>query len=339
MRPNGRGRAGATSSSRVRDARGVWWHPDPTVAAFRCLAGALAGAPQSAKSGTSPGRNGRARLHRPGDHPPTMARAPAPVPCSARHACGRRAARLRAAVLTALALATGPAAAGDRTLTEFWPEIDVFVQLNDRMRLLLLGAVTRAAETGTSTESTLGVHLDYFPEGLPTRLLEIAPGMEGRWSIWTRIGYQQIGAWTDARPSESRVLLEATLRSEPLWGAIRLSNRVRLDLRAIGSDTSWRFRNRSRIERTWTLNSASGPTAAVLSMLPAGTLSAVTPYAMIEFFWDDRVSAWSRRFEQFGAEFDMAKNRSLDLYVARQDDLRATGSKLWIGGVALTLRY
>jgi hypothetical protein len=76
-----------------------------------------------------------------------------------------------------------------------------------------------------------------------------------------------------------------------------------------------------------------------LGWLPHCTLAAVTPYAMIEFFRDGAAGVWSRRFEQFGAEFELAGNRAIDLYVARQDDLRGTGARLWIGGVALTLRY
>jgi hypothetical protein len=286
----------------------------------------------------SPGRNGRARRPPPGDHPADMARSPAPV---AAPPARRRRAPLSARCAPALLAlaAAAPAAAAERTLTEVWPELDVFVKLDDSKRLLLLGALTRAAETGTSTESTLGVHLDWFPAGLPTRLLEIAPGMDGRWSIWTRVGYQHIAAWNRTRPSEERLLLEATLRSEPLWFGVRVANRVRLDLRAVGDETSWRFRNRLRVERSWSLREPNDATAAVLSMLPPGALSAVTPYAMVEYFWDARVSAWSRRFEQIGAEFDMASDRGVDLYIARQDDLRQTGSKLWIGGVSLTLRY
>jgi hypothetical protein len=242
------------------------------------------------------------------------------------------------AALLSLTLWASPALA-ERVLTEFWPELDVFVKLDDHSRLFLLGALTRAAETGTSTESTLGAHYDWFPSGLPAPLLAVAPGMKGQWSIWTRVGYQHIAAWNTTRPAENRVLFEATLRSEPMWQALRIANRARVDLRSVDGTGSWRFRNRTRIERTWSLRDEGAASASMLSMLPPGTLSAVTPYAMLEFFWDRREAAWSRRFLQIGAEFEMAGNRSLDLYFARQDDLRQTGSTLWISGVALTLRY
>ena len=259
-----------------------------------------------------------------------------------RSPLGHAAALLAPAALAlalALAGAPAPARAAERTLTEFWPELDVFVKLGEETRLFLLGTITRAAETGTSTEGTIGAHLDWFPAGLPTRLLEIAPGMEGRWSVWTRIGYQHINAWNGTTPSEDRGVLEATLRSEPLWQAIRVANRSRLDLRASGGETSWRYRNRSRIERTWALRGDGARTDALLAYQPSGMFSAATPYWMIEFFWDSRDSDWSRRYQQYGVEFEMARDRTIDLFLARQDDLRQAGSKIQIGGVALTLRF
>lgn len=250
----------------------------------------------------------------------------------------RRAAVAGGALLWA-ALAAGPVPAAERTLTEFWPELDVFVKRDETTRLFLLAALTRAAETGTSTEGTVGVHLDWFPAGLPRPLQEVAPGLAERWSLWTRIGYQHITTWNRSGPAEERLIAEATLRSEPLWQGVQLANRVRVDLRAIGDDTSWRFRNRTRIERTWSLRGGDGLTDRALSWLPSGTLAAVTPYAMIEFFRDTAPGVWSRRFQQVGAEFELAGNRAIDVYLARQDDLRRAGSTLWIGGVALTLRY
>jgi hypothetical protein len=251
---------------------------------------------------------------------------------------GTRRAR-HAAALLALAVASAPAAAVESTLNEFWPELDVFVRLDERTRLFLLAAITRAAETGTSTERTLGAHLDWFPAGLPPRLLEIAPGMEGRWSVWTRVGYNHISTTSATSSSEERLLVEATLRSEPLWGGVRLANRSRVDLRWVGDDSSWRYRNRSRIERTWLLRERGGPIDTLLSPLPPGLFSAATPYAMLEFFWDRSRAEWSRRFSQIGVEFDLAADRTIEVYIARQDDLRQAGSTLRVGGVALTLRF
>ncbi|MFZ4761074.1 MAG: hypothetical protein ACOYLX_23150, partial [Burkholderiaceae bacterium] len=225
-----------------------------------------------------------------------------------------------AGLALAFMLAAGSADAAERTLTEFWPELDVFVKLGERHRLFLLGTITRAAETGTSTESTLGAHLDWFPESLPSRLLEIAPGLADQWTAWTRIGIQHISVPNGSSPSEQRLVMEATLRSVELWQSIRIANRIRVDLRAIGDDTSWRFRDRLRVERTWTM--PGDPGTGLLSGLPKILFSAVTPYAMIESFWDSRDDAWSRRFVQVGVEVDVARDRTLDLFLAQQKDLR-----------------
>jgi hypothetical protein len=68
-------------------------------------------------------------------------------------------------------------------------------------------------------------------------------------------------------------------------------------------------------------------------------VTAATPYGMAEFHWDSRYSAWSRRFFQVGVEFELARDRSVDVYLATQDDRRTAGSELRALGVALTFRY
>ena len=247
--------------------------------------------------------------------------------------------RLRASVALGLALWATPARAVERDLNEVWPELNVFVQLDERSRLMLLGALTRAAESGTSTEGTLGVHYDWFPQGLPARLVTMAPRLQDDWSIWTRVGYQRIEVWNTSGTTEHRLLAEATLRSEPLWQSIKLANRMRFDFRFIDRDESWRFRNRFRIERSWTLGEKGSVLDRMVSGLLPDAVSAVTPYAMLEFFWDSRESDWTRRLSQIGLEFETQDNQGLDLYLGRQDDVRRAGSTVRILGIAYTIRF
>jgi hypothetical protein len=228
-------------------------------------------------------------------------------------------------------------AAPESTRNEAQPELDVFVRLDPQWRLFAHGSLTRAVETGTATEGTLGVHVDWFPHGLPERLEELFPSMGKTWSIWMRAGYNRIEAFGDDAKDEDRVVLEATLRSHPLWGGLKLANRNRVDLRRIGGDDSWRYRNRSRVERTWSLRAPVEAGASPL--LPAGAFTAATPYAMAEFFWDSREAAWTRTYLQAGVEFDMRAERSFELYVARQNDVRTAGSRMTIFGLVYTLRY
>jgi hypothetical protein len=239
--------------------------------------------------------------------------------------------------LVAAACIAGPSAGGavERSLNEFWPEIDAFVQLDPNWRVFVIGTLSRAMETGLSTEGMFGVHLDYLGAPLPRRLLAAVPSMDRYWGLSFRTGYNRVVVWNPQGPNEDRVVLEATLRSEPLWRQVQLANRSRVDLRRIGDDDSWRYRNRSRIERTWPVGHEGR-----VGWIPGWrSVTAATPYGMAEFFWDSRYAAWSRRFFQVGVEFELDRERSVDVYFATQDDRRAAGAELRALGIAFTFRY
>lgn len=58
--------------------------------------------------------------------------------------------------------------AQDSTNYEFWPEIDVYVHINDKVRLFFLGTVSKSIEDGEfrnsqAYEAQLGAHVDYIP--------------------------------------------------------------------------------------------------------------------------------------------------------------------------------
>lgn len=230
-----------------------------------------------------------------------------------------------------------PAGAVERTLNEVWPEVDVYVRLDEHWRAMAFGAVTRAADTGISTETVLGVSLDYFASELPPAWVSRFPGIEQYWGVMTRIGYNHVIASNPAGPGEDRVVLEATLRSKPLWRDVVLANRSRLDLRWIEGDFSWRGRNRTRIERTWALPAFGA--GSILEGPVRQSFRSATPYLMAEFFWDSRYAQWSREYYQAGVEFETARNRSIDVFFARQNDVRASGARLTAAGISMTFRY
>jgi hypothetical protein len=231
-----------------------------------------------------------------------------------------------------------PGRAVERTVNEVWPEIDVYIRLDEHWRVALTGAVTRAAETGVSTETVLGVNLDYFHTALPPAWVRVFPGVEQFWGFTTRIGYNRVIATNPSGPPEDRGVLEATVRSKPLWFDIVLANRNRLDLRLIDDEYSWRGRNRTRIERTWT------PPAWIAASRKEGAggwrpFRSLTPYTMAEFFWDSRTADWSREVYQLGVEFETPRGHSVDLFVVRQYDTRTAGARLTAAGIAVSLRY
>lgn len=260
-----------------------------------------------------------------------------PVAGAVRHLAGRLA--LGAAALVPLAFAPDARAQSEleQRVNQFWPEANAFVTLNDHSRLFLLASLARAREFATSTEASYGIHYDYFAEALPPRLLEALPNMERYWSLWFRVGYNRVEA-LGGDGDENRLLFDATLRSRPLQWGLQLANRSRIELRDIEGDFSWRYRNRSRIERAFNPLELLGERLGAPLQSRLG-LASVTPYAMLEYFWDSRPSDWNRRYQQYGVEFEFGDGYGAEVYVGVQDDRRASRPSVVAIGAVFTVRY
>lgn len=125
------------------------------------------------------------------------------------------------------------------TSEEFWPEIDVYINIKPKVRLFLLATVSKSIEDGElrhaqSYEAQVGVHVDYIPNE----------------HVILRTGYRYgsaVGSNDDGF-REHRLLTEQTLRKF-LPGDFLLSDRNREDFRFLSGDFSFRYRNRVTIER------------------------------------------------------------------------------------------
>src|SRR3954470_8839718 len=101
--------------------------------------------------------------------------------------------------LTCVGSTSGVRSQESNTRNELWPEVDVYVPLNEKVRLLFLIAITKSQETRDNTEGQFAVHVDYTAN---RRLV-------------LRAGYQYGFSITDADPfKEHRPLLEQTLRQQ-----------------------------------------------------------------------------------------------------------------------------
>ena len=255
-----------------------------------------------------------------------MAGATARAVARRRYRAPRRGA---ARVACAVAVAIAPFAAfAEQRVNELWPELDVFHRIDERTRLFGFVSTARSREYASGTEASVGLNLDVFPES--TRLGE-------RWRAWFRAGYMRLQPLSGDGANENRLLADATLQSEPLVWGLRFADRNRFEWRDIGDDRSWRYRNRARVERTFVpgglLGDGVGDAVRTLGIAQA------TPYAMLELFYDGRASDWTRRVMQAGVEFDLRQDRGVEVYLARQDDLRTTSSTVIAVGVVLVLRF
>ena len=207
------------------------------------------------------------------------------------------------------------------TRDEFWPEIDMYINLKPKVRLFLLGTVSKAVEDGElfnaqAFEAQIGAHIDYIPNK----------------HLILRTGYRYGRSLEDDSYREHRLLTEQTLR-KLLPGDFVLSDRNREDFRFLKGDFSFRYRNRLTIEREFELKKRT-----------------ITPYVSGEVFYDTRYDTWNRNRLATGVQISLRRGPLrkmllpkrqviLDLYYLRQNDSRSDTQHVNAIGAALAIYF
>jgi hypothetical protein len=191
------------------------------------------------------------------------------------------------------------------TSSEFWPELDTWIRLNDSTRLLFVTESTRDHDSGDRVNEDMQGYVDY------------------RYSprISFRAGYEYANT-PPATPDEGhsierRWVLDFNYNWK-LDEATKLTNRVRTDLRDIAGNSSYRIRDRLKLEHETRLGKQS-----------------VTPYGDIEAFYDSRYDGVSRYKLEVGATTPLSNDIEVDLYLGRQRDTEP--SDKYVNGVGITL--
>jgi len=186
---------------------------------------------------------------------------------------------------------------------EFWPELVIYVPINEKYRLVFTGNVSRARETQDSFEGQLGAHVDHFYSN----------------RITFRVGYRfGFSLGSNDRFREHRIVTEESLRKK-IKSSILLTDRNRQDWRWVDGDFSFRYRNRLTAEKEFRLANRR-----------------ITPYGSAEIFYDTRFSTFNRYRFASGIQIALRKFRSeeplllilrkervLDIYYLRQLDTRS----------------
>jgi len=230
----------------------------------------------------------------------------------------KRALALLISTLCSLGIAASvQAQTTDNDSNQFWPEIDVYWRLKPNVRAFFM--VSRTKETGRSTETEFGAHIDVFVKRL-VKLKQVA-GLqidESKESLlMLRAGYHFVAS--SGNVNEQRLVFEATPRLPLVRGAV-VSIRNRAELR-FQDKFSWRYRNRGTIEKEVAIGSYH-----------------ITPYARAEFYYDSNPSKWSRTAVAAGSILPIRKRWELDVYFEHQNDTGGSSNRQ-INAVGVALAY
>jgi len=214
------------------------------------------------------------------------------------------------------------------TRNEFWPGTEVYINVKPKVRLYLIGNVSKTIEDGElfnaqSYEAQVGAHVDYIPNE----------------HLILRAGYRYGSAVgnNDDDFREHRVLADQMLR-KLLPGDLLLTDRNREEFRFIRGDFSFRYRNRVTIEREFQFD---------LPLLRGRT---ITPYVSGEIFYDTRFDVWNRNRYAVGVVQSLKRGPilrkllpkrgiNLDLYLMRHNDSRSSPSHVNALGAALIIYF
>jgi len=207
--------------------------------------------------------------------------------------------RRRSALLAlgaGLALAA-PVAAQDIS-TQFWPEVDTFVHMNDHMRIYVPLSGTKEGTDDSDQDGTTGIYLDYYVAPIAAPHLFGPANIPRMHRLLFRVGYGY-SAGGDGAPATNTLTAEATWRATIPWELL-LSDRNRFDLNFTGGDFDPRYRNRIRLERNVNFGNW-----------------ALTPYAYGEFFYDFDDGAWLKTRATAGIEVHVWERVVPELYIQR----------------------
>jgi hypothetical protein len=189
--------------------------------------------------------------------------------------------------------------------TELWPELDVYWRPAEHQRTFLELSASSDRDS-PKREGTVGLYQDYLR--LPTGYL--------------RGGYRFSFSTHDASYRESRIVGEGVVTCYSK-GLARLVDRVRVELRWVNSQYSYRIRERLHLQR--------------VPPKPKGL--ALAPYGTFEVYYDSRFRTIARLAGRVGSEAQLARRVAIDVYVARQNNSRDTPRYVNALGVTTKLSY
>lgn len=229
----------------------------------------------------------------------------------------------RVLVLCLLTACAGirPAAAQNPS-GEFWPEVGIYIQQGQVIRLEFVGS----ASSNPVTHDWLGNFTVYVNAALKPvfrRELRGRPDVFRNRYLTFRAGYRYRTSLTPGGSvSENRGILEVASRYLLPWHLV-VSDRNRGEFRFIqGQAFSTRYRNRLWLERDIKFGSFIW-----------------TPYVYDEIFYDTRYDQWTPNRYAAGVQLPIGQHVVLEPYYLRQDGNRSNPPHVNVFGFKFNLYY
>jgi len=203
---------------------------------------------------------------------------------------------------------------------EFWPEVDLYLKLNQRSRLVFTYSATREDNLQTYAEGLSGAYMDYYAlPWLRSKLRQHADASRDKFLMF-RIGYlfsRTPSTIRSAAGNEHTIRLEATTRFPLPWGLL-LTDRNRGDLQWVNGAPKPRYRNRAQMERSFLVRHFD-----------------VRPYGSAEVFYDWQYDKFDRVRFAAGVEVSVWRFLVIDGYYLRQHT--TTSSPRFVNAMGLKM--
>jgi hypothetical protein len=211
---------------------------------------------------------------------------------------------------------------GQSTGGEFWPELGIYWQRGQLIRLELISS----AVSNPNTDIWQGDFTFFVESALKPvfrRQLRNEPDVYRNRYLTFRAGYRYRTSLTPGDPvRESRIIIEVNSRYHLPWQLV-ISDRNRGEFRFIrGQAFATRYRNRLRLERDINCGSYT-----------------FTPYVYDEIFYDPRYDQWTPNRYALGFQFPAGEHIVLEPYYLRQDGNRSNPPHTNVFGFKFNLYF
>ncbi|HWB86007.1 MAG TPA: DUF2490 domain-containing protein [Bryobacteraceae bacterium] len=208
------------------------------------------------------------------------------------------------------------------TKDEFWPELNVYYNINSTTRLNVENSFNQN-QSERNRQGSFAYFLDFALKPLLRRELRSHADVFRRRYLTFRAGYQYTTSFENDDPSsEDRAIIESTARYF-LPAGILLSDRNRGEFRFVKAKPfSTRYRNRLRMEHDFKI----------------GGIVCI-PYGSGEVFFNTSNNRWTPFRYQAGVQIPTGPRVVFDLYYARQHDTSGTPARINALGLTLNLYF